>query len=413
MARRFLALAAIFALCVLLLVPSAVRAADLILDFRFPPIVLPSGFSLNLNIPCNVGIEPFGTTNALRAYGDHNCLGVPGGGIAVQASVVFDSVYYVSEVEFGPAAPDFDGNRGFTLSVVLPDGSEIKRYHQNYQLAGPRRVPVGRYLPNLWVYVHTGSFSGLRSLWLVSLRVTGNFTDVPVASPTPSVTFTPSATPIIPTNTPFVGAWLLTRAATSLPVCPNTPTPTTTRVIGGTVYRLPTRTPTLPSTPTATLPAGGGGGELFGGGGGGYDLMGVPGGGDPDPTATRTPTATFTPSLTPTAHCVPKHLAGSRPIYDYPMVVDLDFGAIVSEVCILIVPLIDIPQTITLVSLPVVGDVTFTVPLFGGLHIDEHQLCFRLRQFKFAFLGADVTWAVSALLALLAVRFVQFYRREL
>jgi len=229
------------------------------------------------------------------------------------------------------------------------------------------------------------------------LRVIGGpFPRVPTATPT--LTFTPSVPPTIPTNTPFVGAWLPTRAPSALPICPNTPTPTRTRLIGGTVYRLPTVTPTptrtATPTPTATLPSGGGG---------------QPAG----PTATRTPTATFTPSRTPTLHCVPKHLASVRWFHEYPLVVDIAFGAIVSEACVPVIPLIDIPRTITLASLPIVGDVTFTVPLFGGLRIEEHRLCFRLREFKFAFLGADVTWAVSALLALLSVRFLQFYRREL
>jgi len=147
MARRLASLAIILVLCVPLLASSPARAAadDLIVDLRFLPVVLPPGFSLNLDIPCNVGIQPSGTHFGLRATEDHNCIwGAVAGGIAVQAIVTFDRPYYVSEVEFSVAAPDFDAHRRFTLSVVLPDGGESKRTVQNYELSRPRRVAVNR-----------------------------------------------------------------------------------------------------------------------------------------------------------------------------------------------------------------------------------------------------------------------------
>jgi len=231
MVRRLSSLVIVFVLCASLLASSPARAAtDLVLDFRFPPIVLPPGFSLNLDIPCNVGIEPSGNHFGLRATGDQNCIwGAVAGGIAVQVLVTFDRAYHVPEVEFEVVAPDFDAHRRFTLSVVLPDESESERTVQNYDLSRPRRVTVNRTMSSVWAYFHTGSFSGVTSLWMVTLRIIGAFPRVPTATPTR--TFTPSATPTVPTNTPFVGAWLPTRAPSALPICPNTPTPTGTRLI--------------------------------------------------------------------------------------------------------------------------------------------------------------------------------------
>jgi hypothetical protein len=98
---------------------------------------------------------------------------------------------------------------------------------------------------------------------------------------------------------------------------------------------------------------------------------------------------------------------------EMPPVFDIAFGTIVEEQCLTFVPYIEIPQTIVLTSLPLVGDVTFTVPLFGGIQVNEHRLCFRYRSIQFSFMGVDMTWAVLAAVSIIGVWFILVFRKEL
>ncbi|PJF32186.1 MAG: hypothetical protein CUN51_00730 [Candidatus Thermofonsia Clade 1 bacterium] len=83
------------------------------------------------------------------------------------------------------------------------------------------------------------------------------------------------------------------------------------------------------------------------------------------------------------------------------------------EECLTFVPAIDIPQTVTFGPIPILGEVTFSIPFFGGIQVQEHRVYIRHRGLQFAFLGVDMTWAILALVSLLGIWFILVFRREL
>jgi len=250
-------------------------------------------------------------------------------------------------------------------------------------------------------YVMIG-YGGTRTNGFDDVRL--NLGSWATATPTRTPTRTPTPTPS-PTPTLFIEGWVPTRVSTHLPICPSTPTPgpSPTRLVGftpiarvalgGTVYRFPTATSTLAPTSTGTVTP--------------VTLT---------PTATSTsaapsPTTTATPTPTATLACIPRHQALG--FDDVPPAFDLGIGTIMHEECLTFVPEIDIPQTVTFGPIPILGEVTFSIPFFGGLQVQEHRVCFRYRGLQFAFLGVDMTWVILALISLLGIWFILVFRREL
>lgn len=329
--------------------------------------------------------------NALLVTGDNNTIG-QNQGIAVYHEFVLPQAVYVSTVTAWVYNSQANSSSFQLIEWDADTGAYIATWPAGGTGTGNRTLTLNRVVSRkFWIALHKSGFGGSSTIGIDNLQINVNQALSP-ASPTPTSSPTVTLTPLVPTNTPFVGGWLPTRAATLLPICVSTPTPgvSPTRALGGTVYSLSTRTPT--STPS------GGGGEI------------IP---LPDVVQPHTPEPTFTATRTPmpTLACIPRHEVVE--ITEFPPLLDIGIGGITSETCLTIVPPIDIPSAIVLPGLPLFGDVTITIPFFGGFQVDEHQLCVRLRDFKMAFLGVDVSWLLSTALAMLGLWFLLFFRREM
>ena len=317
---------------------------------------------------------------ALLVTGDNNTIG-QGQGIAVYHEFILPQPVYITTVT---AWVYNDANNMSSFQLIEWDadtGALIFTWSSGSSGTGNRTLTLNRVVSRkFWIALHKSGFGGTSTIGIDNLRINVD----QLLSPTALPTFTPTSAPptsVLPTPTPFIGGWLPTRASVLLPVCASTPTlgVSPTRAFGGTVYA---RTPVVGGDFTSQV--------------------------NTEHTAVFTPTSTLTRTPVP---CIPRHEVSE--ITEFPPLVDIGVGGITSETCITIVPPINIPSSVVLSGLPLFGDVTITIPLFGGLQVNEHQLCIRLRDFKFAFLGADVSWVISTALAMLGLWFLLFFRREM
>lgn len=332
--------------------------------------------------------------NAWLVTGTNNTIGT-NQGVAVYHEFILPQPVYISTVT---AWVYNEQNNTSSFQLIEWDantGAYVATWTAGGTGTGNRTLTLNRVVSRkFWIVLHKSGFSGTTTIGYDNIQINVNQGLSPTQpTPTPTMTFTP--TPVLPTNTPFVGAWLPTRASTLLPICLATATPgaSPTRALGGTVYALSTRTATATS-----------------GGGGGGEIIPLPDFVEPN-TPEPTPTSTSTRTPMPTPMCIPRHEVIE--LSELPPLVDIGMGGITSETCITVVPPIDIPSSVVLPGLPLFGDVTITIPFFGGLQVDEHQLCVRLRDFHLAFLGVDVSWILSTALAMLGLWFLLFFRREM
>ena len=376
----FLSLTCLFLLVLLSTAPVAAQTDHIYQDFDNPVLIPPWLYGATGQIIAGVLGTPSASGVALLATGDNNTIG-PSQGIAVYHEFVLPNSVYITSVT---AWVYNDANNMSSFQLIEWDadtGAHIFTWSVGGSGTGNRTLTLNRVVSRkFWVALHKSGFGGTSTIGIDNLRINVD----QLLSPTALPTFTPTSvppTPVPPTSTPFVVGWLPTRASVLLPVCASTPTlgVSPTRAFGGTVY--------------ARTPVSGG------------DFASQV---NTEYTAVFTPTSTLTRTPIP---CIPRHEVVD--LASFPPLVDIGVGGVTSETCITIVPLINIPSSVVLSGLPLFGDVTITIPLFGGLQVSEHQLCIRLRDFKFAFLGADVSWVISTALAMLGLWFLLFFRREM